>query len=374
MEADSPSVEAVAPTLAEKVEFLRNADAYVGFSGDVVALETHMSWVFLVGDKVFKLKKPVRFPYLDFSTLARREAACRAELKLNRRLAPAVYLDVVPLSLTRGGLSVGGEEDIVDWLVVMRRLDERFMLDRAIEAHSADRLQIARMADELARFYGKAERKRIVPEAHLRAWERDITENQSVLLRQALGLPQGSVRRILRIQRRYLASARKPFVQRVRARRIVDGHGDLRPEHIWLGHPAQIIDCLEFNERLRTVDPFDEIAYLSLECERLGAAWVGTYVAARLSRVLHDRISGDVYSFYRCYRATLRARLAIAHLLEPNPRTPEKWPRRAREYLRIADREAMRLECYLRKREDRPKRGRREGVRSRALEVRPWEE
>jgi aminoglycoside phosphotransferase family enzyme len=134
----------------------------------------------------------------------------------------------------------------------------------------------------------------------------------------------------------------------MRRRRIVDGHGDLRPEHIWLGDPVRIIDCLEFNKRLRTVDPFDEIAFLGLECERLGAAWAGEYIERRMRRALRDGPIEELTTFYRCHRATLRARLAIAHLLEPNPRTPEKWPRLARQYLDLAASDAIKLERLLR--------------------------
>jgi aminoglycoside phosphotransferase family enzyme len=107
--------------LGAKVAFLSRADAYSPRVNEVVRRETHMSWVFLAGDKVFKLKKPVCLPYLDFSTLAKREAACRAELRLNSRLAQDVYLDVAPLKLSARGFSVGGEKgSVVDWLVVMR--------------------------------------------------------------------------------------------------------------------------------------------------------------------------------------------------------------------------------------------------------------
>ena len=136
-------------------------------------------------------------------------------------------------------------------------------------------------------------------------------------------------------------------------RSIVDGHGDLRPEHIWLGDPVRIIDCLEFNPHLRTVDPFDEIAFLSVECDRLGAGWASKYITRRIMRGLRDGLSEELFLFYRCHRAMLRARLAIAHLLEPNPRTPDKWPRLARAYLKIAGADATRLERCLKIREGR---------------------
>jgi aminoglycoside phosphotransferase family enzyme len=166
-------------------------------------------------------------------------------------------------------------------------------------------------------------------------------------------MPAGLVGRIDAVQRMFLARRAHLLAHRVRERRMVDGHGDLRPEHICLGDPVRIIDCIEFNARLRAVDPFDEIAYLSVECERLGAAWVGSYIERRMKRTLQDGPADELFLFYRCHRATLRARLAIAHLLEPNPRTPDKWPRHARAYLDIAAADAVKLQRRLRRRGDR---------------------
>lgn len=307
-----------------------------------------MSWVFLAGDKVYKLKKPVRFPYLDYSTLAKREAACRAELALNRRLAPDVYEAVAPLSRTPQGLALGGEENVVDWLVVMRRLDERKTLEHAILTGALHAAQLDHVVTTLVRFYRRARAVFVSPEMLLRGWRDSLAYNKRVLLDARLGLPAGLVRRIDRAQRRFLAARSTLIAERVRARAIVDGHGDLRPEHIWLTEPITIIDCLEFNASLRAVDPFDEIANLCIECERLGGAWVSEHIRQRAIHALHDHLSEQLFTFYRCHRASLRARLTIAHLLEPNPRTPEKWPRQAREYLAIAAADAERLEIMLR--------------------------
>jgi aminoglycoside phosphotransferase family enzyme len=125
-----------------------------------------MSWVFLAGDKVYKLKKAVRFPYLDFSTLARRETACRAELRLNQRLAPDVYLGVAPLTESNRGLAIDGAGIVVDWLVVMRRLDERDTLERAIEEDRIAAWQLDRLVATLMEFYRHA---------HCRYWRQWLT-------------------------------------------------------------------------------------------------------------------------------------------------------------------------------------------------------
>jgi aminoglycoside phosphotransferase family enzyme len=161
----------------------------------------------------------------------------------------------------------------------------------------------------------------------------------------------GLARRIARAQRRFLDSQPELVASRVSARKIVDGHGDLRPEHIFIEDTIRIIDCLEFNPKLRAVDPLDEVAYLSIECESLGAPWASAYLCRRILRAGDGSgVSKALFRFYRCYRATLRARLTLAHLLEPKPRTPEKWLPLARVYLRIAAADANHLERMLRTR------------------------
>jgi len=307
-----------------------------------------MSWVFLTDEHAFKLKKPVQFPYLDFSTLSRREAACRAELELNRRLAPDVYQTVAPLVWRAGDLAIGGSGEPVDWLVVMRRLDESQTLEHALLSRRLDTRQLDRLVDTLLGFYRRANAILLAPEIHLANWRRSLAYNRRVLLDARLNLPAGQIRRIDRVQRRFLTHRSKSLVDRVRGRHIVDGHGDLRPEHIWLSDPVRIIDCLEFNPSLRAIDPFDEMAFLCLECERLGGAWAGEYIRRRVSRGLRNGLREDLFLFYRCHRAAVRARLAIAHLLDPNPRAPEKWPRLARTYLTLAASDARRLEFLLR--------------------------
>jgi aminoglycoside phosphotransferase family enzyme len=351
-------------SLADKVVFLSRPGAYAHPVDAVTLRETHMSWVFLAGDRVYKLKKPVRFPYLDFSSLERREAACRAEVSLNRRLAPDVYVGVAPLTLSSSGPSIGGAGPIADWLVVMHRLDERWALEQVLRERRLDTSQLDRLVATLLRFYRRARPLFLSAGAHLSRWSENLTANRRVLLDPRFALPSALIQRVDRIQRRFVAEHRRMLEVRALRHRIVDGHGDLRPEHIWLNAEVRIIDCLEFNPRLRAVDPFDEIAYLDLECERLGAAWAGRYVKTRVERRLNERLPAALFHFYRSYRAVLRARLAIAHLSEPTPRTPEKWPRRARAYLDIAARDAARLEALVTTPQGRPARGYRGGGRS----------
>jgi aminoglycoside phosphotransferase family enzyme len=208
--------------------------------------------------------------------------------------------------------------------------------------------QVDRLVATLVQFYRRATPVFISPERHLAAWQASLLFNRRILLDPRFGLPAGLIGRIDRAQRRFLVLRRSLLADRVRGRHIVDAHGDLRPEHIFLGDPLCIIDCLEFNATLRAADPLDEVAFLSLECERLGNSRIGRCIRRRLAVGLQDGPIEELFTFYRCYRAMLRARLAIAHLLEPSPRTPKKWPALTLVYLQLAAADAIRLEKLLR--------------------------
>src|SRR3974377_1381865 len=215
---DLPTIEATEPALDRKVEFLSKADSYPHPVSKVIRRETHMSWVFVAGDRVYKLKKPVRFRYLDFSTLQRREVACRAELHLNRRLAPDVYLEVVPLTITPRGLSLGENATVIDWLVVMRRLDERQTLERAIEEQCVERWQLDVLAETLVQFYRRAPAVPLSAAQHLLDWRRSLAYNRQVLLGRESSGPPGLVRRIDFVQRWFLKRHANVLVGRVQAR------------------------------------------------------------------------------------------------------------------------------------------------------------
>ena len=342
-----PDTEDDVTPLACKVDYLSRPDTYIPASKTVITRETHMSWVFMAGDRVYKLKKPVKFPYLDFSTLERRASACWAEVSLNRRLAPDVYLGAVPLTVTPAGYAIGGGGHIVEWLVVMRRLDESQTLEALLLAHKVSQAQVQRLADNLRGFYSHTPRVTMDPESYLVSLQKAAAVDRHVLLNPAFDLNQGTIERISNVQRCFLHQRHNILAERVQRRFILDAHGDLRPEHIWLGGSFPIIDCLEFNARLRSLDALDELAFLHLECERLGGRWVGEALRRRLAIFLDDDPATGLFVFYRINRAMLRARLSIAHLIDPNPRTPEKWPRLAQTYLAIAGADSRQLERLL---------------------------
>jgi len=313
-------------------------------STNIVVKQTHMSWVFLAGDRAFKLKKPVTYPFLDFSTLEARETNCREEFRLNRRLARDVYLSVSSLTLeTDGTLAVMGHGRIVDWLVVMRRLPDDLMLDAAIARNTVTRAQIVQLADILSTFYAGLPPEPLSDAGYVELFLEEHRKNREILLsskfaavaRKALE-PIETIERLLREPPEFL-------LERATRRHICEGHGDLRPEHVCLSSPPVVIDCLEFSRRLRFTDPFDELSFLAMECERLGAGWIGEVLLSRCMANLEDCPCDRLLAFYRTFRACLRARLAISRMLERHIRNPEKWEPLTIRYLEIAASASARL-------------------------------
>ena len=325
----------------EKLRFLQTPEAYGATGQHLESIETHMSWVFLVGNKVFKLKKPVRYPFLDFTSLRSREFYCREEVRLNARLAPGVYLGLmalqwcdgvfalVPESRLRGPAAVPGET--VDWLVAMRRLPSHRMLHQLIADGNVVRQDIDALVAVLGAFYRTASVVALSPNDYLGRFQYQQASNREVLLRPQFELHDAA----LAIDRLDVALSQGADLLRDRAlrQRVLDGHGDLRPEHVCLLQPPVVIDCLEFKLELREVDPFDEIAYLSLECDMAGAAWIGQRLSSGCAVILGDHPCPALMQLYTAHRALLRARLTMAHLLDQQPRTPTKWPPLAARYI-----------------------------------------
>lgn len=325
-------------TLTDKVAFLSRPQSYLHRPSEVVVKETHMSWVFLAGDRVYKLKKPVFYPFLDFATLEVRRRNCLEEVRLNARLAQGIYLGVIPLNATDAGeFSLDLPGTVVEWLVCMKRLPAARMLDELIAAGAVDPLDVEKAAAKLMRFYRAAPALDVRADWVIARFAAEHRQDARVLSDSRFDLEPVRTRRTLEGMRAALEHI-GPLLQRRAAEKVyVEGHGDLRPEHVCLTTEPAFIDCLEFNRDLRVLDPFDEIAYLALECKRLGAAWVGEIFLSAARQTLSAPAPEPLIAFYRAARALLRARLALAHLLEPNPRTPEKWEPRARQYIAIAE-------------------------------------
>jgi aminoglycoside phosphotransferase family enzyme len=325
------------PGLDAKVAFLSRAATYPEAPRSVERIETHMSWVFLTDRHAYKLKKPVRYDSLDFSSLKLRRLDCEEEVRLNRRLARDVYLGTLALTLAPdGALRLGGAGETIDWLVHMRRLPASRMLDALILRRAIDEASVRPAAQLLAEFYTRAESAEDAPDAYRKRLAEGVRSDLRELSRPEFGLRAERVAELAETQLAFLERHGALFEQRVLEGRIVEGHGDLRPEHICLTPEPAIIDCLEFSRELRIVDPADELAFLGLECERLGMPLVGRWFRETYTRVTGDEPSRALMQFHRTYRALRRAKIAAWHLQDPGVRDHGKWQDRARCYVGLA--------------------------------------
>ena len=294
--------------------------------------ETHISWVLLGRDRVLKLKKPVNFGFLDFSTLDRRRQACDAEVALNERLAPGVYVGVVPISRSPGAphrvgepsplTNTGADAEVVEWGVLMRRLPDADRGDVRLGEGRLTWKHLAALADALARFHAQA--------AASPAFDRygepmAIAENVRQNFNQAHAalaalVTESEQAEVEAWQLRFLETHAKSFERRIAAHKIRDGHGDLRLEHLYFdnaGHPL-VIDCIEFNERFRVVDVCSDVAFLSMDLAWHGQIELKERFLARYARESHDYELYSVIDFYESYRAYVRAKVSVLTLDRPS--------------------------------------------------------
>jgi aminoglycoside phosphotransferase family enzyme len=315
-------------SIGDKVAFL------TAMPGVVQVIETHMAFVFLTADFAFKLKKPVSFGYFDHRTLAARATACAEEVRLNRALACDVYIGTVPVVQAGARLALGGTGTVVDWLVHMRRLPAERMLDRLIaDGLRPSAAQIAAVVALLARFYRRQQASR--PPAgqyftHLVREQSINAENLHQMARYLPGIPLSQVTTGLAAR---IAQLEPEVAAREVAGLVVEGHGDLRPEHVCLTDPPVIFDRVETARALRVIDVYDEVGYLAAECTLMGRPDLATDLIGGLQDAGFAPPTPALQTTYGMFRLVTRARLALDHLRDPDPVTPARWPARARDYL-----------------------------------------
>jgi uncharacterized protein len=328
------------PTLEDKVAFLREPASYGDETDSVQSIETHFAWIFLTARQAYKLKKPVRHEQLDYTSLAAREQGCREELRLNRRLAPSIYLGVLPLSTRDGRLVLGAGDTVHDWLVRMVRLSSSGMLDHALRLGTVGEDDLTRIALTLARFFDEATRNEIDGPGYLGKLMAEVRANHDLLRNYGTRLPQHLVSRVESLQLDFVGSAGPELA--ARGARVVEGHGDLRAEHVYLGPPVAVIDCLEFDRDLRLLDPAEEVALLALEIEQLGRGDLAQSLVDRFRALSAHPATPGVYEFYMSRRAATRAKLAAWHLDDPQFPDPRPWIARSESLLTAAAEHAER--------------------------------
>jgi len=290
-------------------EQLTSITAYPHEVEFVQVRETHSSTVFLTGQYAYKVKKPVSFEYLDYSTVDRRRFYCLEEVRLNRDLCDDVYLGVVPISLKNGRLVVDGDGEIVDWAVKMRQLNEKDLLSNRLEAGAIHRVDIERTAARVAAFHQNEFRDPLEGTAVDLAI---LVDDACTTMDQVAGDEANSRYLIRPFLAEFLADNKELLAERLRTGRVRDCHGDLRTQNICLDPTGvQIFDCVEFSTLLRFIDVAADVACLAMDIDLAGRADLReTLISAYVSRT-GDSSLRSVLPFYQTYRAVVRGNLAM---------------------------------------------------------------
>ncbi len=319
-------------SLAAKLGYLRDPVAYPDRPDTVETIETHFAWIFLAGRFVYKLKKPIKFQSIDFTALETRRAICELEVNLNRRLAESTYIGAVPLAAVGRELFLEGSGVPIEWLVKMHRLPAKSSLEHRCTGADVSSAQLRRLVTKLARFYRQAARPPWDEHSYVQRLRQALQRYGTSLDMPTLGIDTQKLRHLRSLQTDFLIHRADRLSARAKAGRVVDAHGDLRPEHIFLLAEPQIIDCLEFSSELRWLDSAEEVAFLAIECERLGCPGVGEQITDLYREIAGDPVSCEVVQFYRSVRAMIRALLCAWHLQESRI-NGQHWLDRANWYL-----------------------------------------
>lgn len=323
---------------SEKVLFLKDPKNYAEHPDVVETIETHMSFLFLTKNRVYKMKKPVKLNSIDFSTLQARELNCREEFRINRELAKGVYLDILSLNVNETGeLHWDGKGKTVDWLIKMKRLKEEHLLHNLIKSGNIDPYILKKTAIKLADFYISRPEIPFGSSEYRERLKTKVANNHKELLDPEFELPVRNLKELYERQTEFLEKYPELFNERVEAGKIIEAHGDLKPEHICLEKDPLIIDRLEFDSDLRILDPAEELSFLAVECELLKSPETGAIFFEQYEKITRDKVPDRLIFFYKSKQASLRAKFAIWHVKEVRYKQDPKWKERALEYLSVSE-------------------------------------
>jgi len=321
------------------VEALMKPEAYDEEPGQIELKQTHISFVFLTGNFVYKVKKAVDFGFLDFSTLEKRCFFCEKELELNRRLCGDMYLEVVPVNRS-DIIKINGEGETIEYAVKMKRMPEEKIMTRLLEENKIDKKLIDRMAKIIAGFHSKAKTdKRIGEFGSLPMIETNWRENfeqTEEFIGETISVESYQLirERVDEFMKRNAAF----FAKRVFENRVRECHGDIHSGNIFVADKIYIFDAIEFNERFRYCDVASDIAFLAMDLDFKDRSDLSSFFVERYVRYSGDQELGKLLHFYKCYRAYVRGKVISFKLKDPDVDKEEKSTatKEAKAYFKLA--------------------------------------
>ncbi len=335
----------------EWLKAMLEPDFYPHAPNRVDLVQTHLSWVFLSGDRVYKVKKPVDFGFLDFTTLEKRHFFCQEEIRLNKRLCPEIYIGVTAINHGgQAGFSLGGPGKTVEWAVEMKRMPDQGLMSIMIERDEIEKVDIDGIEELLVPFYQDA----VAPKGKLflggidtvrENCEENFTQTEEFV---GTALTQDMYQQIMAYTRKFMEDNRELFSLRQEQGRIVEGHGDLYSANICFDRAKNkiyIFDCIEFNERFRYGDVAVDMAFLAMDLDFLGLCDLSAHFAKIFQQDTGDQDLEKLLDFYKCYRAVVRGKIGCFTWASPgvDEKTRNRSMEQAKRYFRLACRYAGRI-------------------------------
>lgn len=293
------------------VQQLKNPALYSDSPHRVQLVQTHISYVFITRNHVYKMKKPVNFGFLDYSTLKKRKYYCQEEIKLNRRLCPDIYLGMVEVREKAGKVNLGDSGKTLDYLVKMKRLPEAKMMDKLMLKNKTTKEVIDKIAQKVASFHCQAATGgKISQGGSLKAIKENVDENFVQTLSfvgQTISQPKFDAIKSYSYQ--FLKENKKLLEDRVKEQKIRDCHGDLYSKNICLSEDIYIYDCIEFNTRFRYADVASEVAFLAMDLDFYNRGDLSNFFVNSYIKYSSDFELGALLNFYKCYRAYVRGKV-----------------------------------------------------------------
>jgi hypothetical protein len=333
-------------TQKEVVDALLTPDAYPQDAGKIELIQTHISFVFLTKNYVYKVKKAVNFGFLDFSTLDKRYAFCKKELELNRRLCPEIYLEVVPITKS-SGIMVNGNGVTIEYALKMKRLPQERIVTMLLKEKKVDKKTIGKIARIVAEFHSKAQTSPEINEfGSLKIvktnWDENFAQTKKYI-NQTVPKPEFH---FVQTKIKTLMEKNKPlFESRIADKRIRDCHGDLHSGNIFITDKICIFDAIEFNDRFRYSDVAADVAFLAMDLDFQQRSDLADYFIERYIGYSKDQQLIQMLPFYKCYRAFVRGKVISFRLDDPNVKSEEKVSatNEAQAYFKLAVEYAKKL-------------------------------
>jgi aminoglycoside phosphotransferase family enzyme len=297
--------------LPSTIEALLRPKSYPHKPEKVELVQTQMSFIFLSGEYVYKIKKPVNLGYLDYTTLEKRHFFCEQEVKLNRRLCPSVYLAVAPVIEEKSGLRIEGRGKAIEYAVKMKQLPQDRMMDVLLPRGEVTPEMVTRVGEKLVSFHQKAEtNQEIAAFGGLDVIRGNCDENFAQTEKYiGLTISRAKYEGIKGYTDDFIKSNAQLFGKRVREGRIRDCHGDLHAAHVCFTDDICIYDCIEFNDRFRYCDVASEIAFLAMDLDRYQRVDLSRHLVSTYVKLSHDAELLSLLDFYKCYRAYVRGKV-----------------------------------------------------------------